>query len=65
MNNQNELEKYYEEKGYKFLGCVNYNEKAHNACYNSKDRQWHEIRRNFHLVALHDLKAYVFVDSSD
>lgn len=65
MNNRNELEKYYDSQGYKYLGCVNYQEKALKAMSKSKNKQYHEISRCLHLVALHDLKMYVIVDSGD
>lgn len=65
MNNKEQLEKYYRSIGYKYLGWVNTNEKAYNAVQDSKDAQWHEIGRNLHMVACHDLKVFVFVDSSD
>lgn len=65
MNNRKELEKHYEAQGYKYFGCVNYQQKALNAMSKSTNKQYHEIGRCLHLVALHDLKAYVIVDSGD
>ena len=65
MNNREELEKHYKLHGYKYLGCVNYQEKAFVAMSKSKNKQYHEVGRCLHLVALHDLKAYVIVDSGD
>ena len=65
MNNQHELEQHYKSQGYKDFGCVNYQEKAYKAMSKSKNKQYHQIGRNLHLVALHDLKAFVTVDSGD
>ena len=65
MNNRNELEQHYKSQGYKDYGCVNYQEKALNAMIKSQNKQYHEIGRCLHLVALHDLKVFVTVDSSD
>ena len=65
MNNREELVKYYESVGYKYLGYVNTSVKAHNAALESVEKQWHEIGRNLHLVACHDLKVYFIVDSGD
>lgn len=65
MNNQQQLEKHYESLGYKYLGCVNTSAKAQEASQQSTNKQWHEIGRNLHLIALHDLKAYVLVDSGE
>lgn len=65
MNNRNELEKHYKSAGYEDFGCVNYQEKALNAMIKSQNKQYHEIGRCLHLVALHDLKGYVIVDSGD
>lgn len=65
MNNREELEKHYKSLGYTYSGCVNYQEKALNAMQASKEKQYHEIGRCLHLVACHDLKIYVIVDSGD
>lgn len=65
MNNRDELEKHYKAQDYAYLGCVNYQEKAYNAMQKSTNKQYHEVGRCLHLVALHDLKAYVIVDSGD
>ena len=65
MNNQEQLEKHYKSLGYSYLGYVNTNKKAHNASLKSTDKQWHEVGRCLHLVACHDLKVYVMVDSGD
>lgn len=65
MNNQEILEKHYESLGYKNLGYVNTSEKAFNACQKSATKQWHKVASNLHLVALHDIKAIVLVDSGD
>ena len=65
MNNRYELEQHYKSQGYKDFGCVNYQEKAFKALQKSESKQYHQIGRCLHLVALHDLKAFVLVDSSD
>ena len=65
MNNQYDLERHYISQGYKYLGCVNYQEKALTAMGKSTNKQYHQIGKCLHLVALHDLKAYVIVDSGD
>jgi hypothetical protein len=65
MMNQDFLEKHYKENGYKNLGWVNISTKAQEAYSESEQKQWHEIGRNLHLVALHDLKAFVLIDSGD
>ena len=65
MNNCEELVKHYKACGYKDFGYVNYQDKAMVAFGKSFNKQWHEIGRNIHLVALHDLKGYVIIDSGD
>ena len=65
MNNQLELERHYKMHGYKNAGCVNYQEKAYKAMSKSKNKQYHQIGRNLHLVACHDLKVFVTIDSGD
>lgn len=65
MNNRAQLEKHYKSLGYQYLGYVNTNEKAYNTSLESQSKQWHEIGRCLHLVACHDLKVYVLVDSGD
>lgn len=65
MNNREELEKHYKAQGYKYAGCLNHSDKALVIFGKSFNKQYHEIGRCLHLVALHDLKAYVIVDSGD
>lgn len=65
MNNREQLEKHYKSLGYKYFGWVNDLGKAYTAAQESKDKQTHEIGRNLHLIACHDLKVYVLVDSGD
>lgn len=65
MNNEYVLKTHYKKFGYKDLGCVNYQEKAMTAMAKSTNKQYHEIGRCLHLVALHDLKAFVTIDSGD
>ena len=65
MNNKEQLEKHYQAQRYKYLGYVNINEDARVAAQTSTDKQWHQVGKCLHLVALHDLKAYVLVDSGD
>ena len=65
MNNQEKLEKYYQSIGYTYLGYLNTNLKAQEAYQKSKNKQWHEVGHNLHLVALHDKKMFVIIDSGD
>ena len=65
MNNEEQLKKHQKSLGYIDLGWVNISEKAYNACQDSKNKQWHEVGRCLHLIALHDKKAFVMIDSGD
>ena len=65
MNNENELRKHYDTQGYAYLGYVNINQKALDAYQQSKNKQEHKIGRCEYLIACHDLKVYVKVDSGD
>lgn len=63
--NKEWLENYYKNAGYTCLGWVNISTDAQEAYQKSENKQWHEIGRNLHLVACHDLKVYVMIDSGD
>ncbi|MBQ2397630.1 MAG: hypothetical protein II304_11455 [Bacteroidales bacterium] len=65
MLNQDFWEKQYKQAGYTCLGWINISTKAQEAYHKSKNTQWHEIGRNLHLIACHDLKSYMMVDSGD
>lgn len=65
MNNEEQLKKHYKSQGYKDFGCVNISQKAYEACQKSKNKQEHKIGRCEYLIACHDLKVFVTVDSSD
>lgn len=65
MNNLHELEQHYKSQGYEYLGYVNTNTKAQESYQKSENKQWHEVGRNLHLVACHDLKVFVMIDSGD
>lgn len=65
MNNREQLQKHYTNLGYKFVGWVNFNQKAAESVQESKDNQWHEVGKCLHLVACHDLKVFAMVDSGD
>ena len=65
MNNKEQLEKHYKSLGYNYLGYANMSEKAYNAYQQSKRAQWHKVGRGLYLVALHDQKSFIMVDSGD
>lgn len=65
MNDEKHLTYYYQSQGYKDLGCINISKKASDAYQKSKDRQEHQIGRNYYLIACHDLKVFMTVDSGD
>lgn len=65
MMNQEWLENYYKNAGYTCLGWVNISKDAQKAYQKSEKKQWHEIGRNLHLIACHDLKVFIMIDSSD
>lgn len=65
MNDEQRLEEYYLSIGYKDYGWVNTNTKAIEAMQKSSRKQYHPIGRCLDLVACHDLKVFVKVDSGD
>lgn len=65
MNDRNELEKHYKSAGYKDLGWANMNPEACEIVGTSTKKQVHEFGRNLHLIACHDLKVFLKVDSGD
>lgn len=65
MNDETQLVKHYESLGYKDLGWLNTSDKAFNAASVSTKKQMHQIGRNIHLLACHDLKVFARVDSGD
>lgn len=65
MNNEQKLREYYLSLGYEDYGCVNLQKKAADAMQKSSDKQYHPIGRCLDLVACHDLKVFVTIDSGD
>lgn len=59
------LEREWKSKGYKNLGEVNWREEAVHAWNLSTNKESHLIGRCYEFIILHDLKAFVTVDSSD
>ena len=51
--------------GYKNLGCVNINPKAHEAVQKSNNAEWFKTGRCEQFVVCHDLKVFATVDSGD
>lgn len=65
MNDFVTLGRHYQEQGYRFLGSVNFSNEAARAYRTSKKTQMHQTGRCEYLVACHDLKVFVVIDSSD
>lgn len=59
------LEREWKSKGYKNLGEVNWRDEAVLAWNKSTNKESHAIGRCYEFIILHDLKAFVTVDSSD
>ena len=57
----------YKDKGYKYLGWLNWfdNQKARDAYCNSKQREEIKFGRCLSIVLLHDTKEIVQIDSGD
>ena len=65
MNDYENLCTHYQSKGYKFVGSVNFDTKAVEAYQKSKNKQEHKIGCCEYLIACHDLKVFMLMDSGD
>lgn len=63
--NKETLIKEYKEKGYHYLGFVNYNQKAFNAYRESNKHEAIQVGHCIEVILLHDLKAIVECDFGD
>lgn len=65
MNDEIQLRNHYQSLGYKFVGSLNFQSAAVDAYQKSKNKQEHKIGRCEYLIACHDLKVFMLMDSGD
>lgn len=63
--NSEKIIKEYKDKGYTYVGCVNYNQKAYNAYQESNKHEAIRVGRCIEVVLLHDTKQIVEIDFGD